>query len=403
MSRILAYNNVMAKTSKTITWKPVQVKLSDLEHWDDNPVTLSKAQADKLLKSEKKLGKLQTIAISPPVKGKHLLYDGHQRVNVWGAAYGLNTVVWALQSSRLLNDEERHAVPIMTRTATGSLDYEMVAGWDKFDLASFGMDTDWLKSIKADMSGLSGLLESQESETKDAEPQIDKAEQLLKKWKVKTGDLWQIGEHRLICGDCTDAAVVARVTGGEKADAIFTDPPYGVDYEYSEYEDKPENHEAFLESLWKALPPCEMIIMTPGHSHLPWFFEKKPHSIMVWYDKTKQSPSKAAYLNKFDIILVYGKVLTRYKWDVFEVQGVRGDGLRELHTCPKPVELFEKLIGEQNDAVVIYDPFSGSGTTLVACENLGRRGRAIEISPAYCAVTLQRMFDAFGIKGEKIK
>lgn len=243
-----------------------------------------------------------------------------------------------------------------------------------------------------------------EDESKDAEPQIDRAGELLKKWKVKTGDLWQIGEHRLICGDCTDAGVVGRVMGGERVDMIITDPPYGVDYEYINYKDIKENHQHFLDLVWGALPEYKMMVLTPGHSHLPWFFSKNPHSIMVWFDKTKQSPSKAAFLNKFDIILIYGKVFKRYKWDVFEVQGMRGDGLRELHTCPKPVELFEMIISEQDEAKIVYEPFSGSGTTLVACQNLNRRGRAIEISPAYCAVALQRMQDAFpGIDIKRIK
>jgi hypothetical protein len=187
--------------SKPITWQPVQVKLSDLEHWKDNPVTLSKSQAEKLLRSEKKLGKLQTIAISPKVKSKYLLYDGHQRVSVWGAAYGLDTVVWALQSSRILTDEERHAVPIMTRTGTGSLDFEMVKGWEGFDLESFGMDADWLKGMKVDAGGFADLLEAQKPPSADAEPQIDRAAELLKKWKVKRGDLFGLGAYT-VCPKC---------------------------------------------------------------------------------------------------------------------------------------------------------------------------------------------------------
>jgi len=64
----------------------------------------------------------------------------------------------------------------------------------------------------------------------DAEPQIDRAEELNKTWGVKSGDLWQIGEHRLLCGDSTKKDDVGRVMGGEKADMVFTDPPYGVSY-----------------------------------------------------------------------------------------------------------------------------------------------------------------------------
>jgi 16S rRNA G966 N2-methylase RsmD len=66
------------------------------------------------------------------------------------------------------------------------------------------------------------------------EPQINKAEELNKKWKVKLGDMWQLGEHRIICGDCTDVEVVKRLMGGEKADIVFTDPPYNVSYQDNE-------------------------------------------------------------------------------------------------------------------------------------------------------------------------
>ena len=62
----------------------------------------------------------------------------------------------------------------------------------------------------------------------DAEPQIDRAAELNEIWQVKPGDLWQCGDHRIICGDCTDSAVVERVMQGEKADLVFTDPPYGI-------------------------------------------------------------------------------------------------------------------------------------------------------------------------------
>jgi DNA modification methylase len=237
----------------------------------------------------------------------------------------------------------------------------------------------------------------------DAEPQIDKAAELQEKWQTASGQLWKLGDHRLLIGDCTVRENVERLMGGAEVDMIASDPPYGVDYEYAEYKDTPKAHEGFLDKFWLALPTYKMMVMTPGHSHLSWFFSKSPHSIMIWYDKTKQSPSKAAYLNKFDLILVYGKVLERYAWDVFEIQGVRGDGVRELHTCPKPIELFQALMEAQKEAHIIYEPFGGSGTTILAAENLNRRCYAMEISPTYGGVILQRFLDATGITPELVE
>ena len=92
------------------------------------------------------------------------------------------------------------------------------------------MDSDTLTNWQRDVTALGNLLASEEAESADAEPQIDRAAALQEKWQVKPGDLWRIGEHKLACGDCTDKAVVERVMGGEKASLVVTDPPYGVDY-----------------------------------------------------------------------------------------------------------------------------------------------------------------------------
>lgn len=145
-----------------IEWTPVKVKLGDLSHWADNPVTLTKAQAGKLLRSKEKLGKMQTLAIGPSNgDGKYPLYDGHQRANVWGAAFGMGLEVWALQSSRALTDEEHHAVPIMLRTAVGSLDWDALAGWDAAQLLQNGLDIDSLREWNADARNLLQMLQAE--------------------------------------------------------------------------------------------------------------------------------------------------------------------------------------------------------------------------------------------------
>src|SRR5690606_17244217 len=68
-----------------------------------------------------------------------------------------------------------------------------------------------------------------DDEAQDAEPQVNRAEELQKEWHTELGQMWQCGEHRVICGDCTDSGVVERLMRGEKADMVSTDPPYGMD------------------------------------------------------------------------------------------------------------------------------------------------------------------------------
>lgn len=232
-------------------------------------------------------------------------------------------------------------------------------------------------------------------ETVDPADLIDKAVELQKKWKVKRGDIWEIGKHRLMCGDSTSKEDVERLMDGSRAKIFATDPPYGVGYEYASHNDKDEK--AYFKLCGGFMPLALGLkcfgVVTVGHKHNNWWFTKfNPDSFVVWYDKTKQSPHKIAYLCKTELVLTWGKPQSKYSWDILEVQGVRGDGLRELHTCPKPVELFAKLIEPQTKrGDVAMDFFAGSGTTLVACEQTGRIGYGMEIEPKYCAVTLERL------------
>ena len=106
---------------------------------------------------------METLAIGPVNgDGKHPLYDGHQRVNVWGGAFGMGLEVNALQSNRPLTDDERHAVPIMLRTAAGALDYDILAGWTDYPITDWGLDADLLQGLKFDIAALGNLIESEE-------------------------------------------------------------------------------------------------------------------------------------------------------------------------------------------------------------------------------------------------
>jgi DNA modification methylase len=219
----------MNKEAVGLTWTPVQVRLRDLDGWEKNPKRLSEQQADRILRSLKKLGQLQTIAVSPPKpNGRRDIYDGHQRNSVWQKAYSPDLVVWALEASRFLTEQERKEVAVLTMQARASFDWDMLAQWD--DVEDFFDDFD-VRGWRDDAEALAALLAEVGGEQRgvvDAEPQIDRAEELRKKWRVEPGQLWQLGEHRLICGDCTDAAVVERLMAGEKADMVIADPPYGL-------------------------------------------------------------------------------------------------------------------------------------------------------------------------------
>jgi hypothetical protein len=241
----------------------------------------------------------------------------------------------------------------------------------------------------------------EEKPTKDAAPQVDRAAELLDKWQVKTGDLWQIGEHRLICGDCTDAATVERVMMGEKADITFTDPPYGVGLEYGMHEDNPEENESLVIRAFSFGPDSK--IWTPGLKNLARELIREPHAgILAWNRKFSVGwpPHGCSWATVWEPVLVTKPKCRKLKTDHFEYMTdtfkVGDTKLTELHPCPKAIGLWTELLeGLSEQGMVIYEPFSGSGTTILACENLGRKARAIELDPAYVAVALERMSAAF--------
>lgn len=291
-----------------------------------------------------------------------------------------------------------------------------------------------LASVQAGMD-LSGLWQSDELDellgelqvggtSGDTEPEIDRAEELRQKWQVRPGQLWQLGDHRLICGDCTDAATVARVMAGEKADLFLTDPPYGVSYadknawlnavakgnriqtpienDHSDIADIARD--VWLPAFSLALECCchtasfylfmpqggdQMMMMMMMMNDAGW----TPRHELIWL-KNNHVLGRSDYNYKHEPIL-YGwkRKGTHHFYGDFQTSVIecKKPQNSDLHPTMKPVELIERLIPNNTQTgAIVYDPFLGSGTTLIACEQLSRRCRAVEISPGYVAVALER-------------
>jgi len=253
---------------------------------------------------------------------------------------------------------------------------------------------------------------------------IDKAEELLLKWQCKEGDLWRIGEHRLLCGDCTDKATVARLFGDNEADLTLTDPPYGVSYadknkffneigKGNHVQTEIENDHMSIDDikpLWlgaftNALNSChdkasfysfmpqggdQMMMMMMMISEAGWM----PKHELIWL-KNNHVLGRTDYSYKHEPILYGWKrngthlYYGGFQTSIFEFNKPLKS---EFHPTMKPVELVTKLIENSTIANgLVYDPFLGSGTTMVAAQQTGRRCFGLEIAPKYCAVILQRM------------
>jgi DNA modification methylase len=331
-------------------------------------------------------------------------------LKVLNEKYGADYEVDVRVASRALTEKEREKLTIfLHKGAAGDWDFDVLANnFELDDLLNWGFDK---KELDIDL--WAGDV------PEDVEPQIDKAEELREKWQVQTGQLWQLGAHRLICGDCTDKAVVDRVMGGEVAILMVTDPPYGVVYDANwRNEMDRANGKPYGERAIGKVTNDDRIDWGAAYSLFTG------DVVYVWHcDRSAREVSQNIEDAGFDIVaqiiwvknnIVIGRGDYHYKhepcWYAVRKgknhnwQGSRKESsVWEInkplksetgHSTQKPLECMSKPI-ENNTAVgeLVYDPFLGSGTTLIACERLGRKCRAVEISPAYCAVAIQRWVD----------
>lgn len=403
---------------------------------------------------------------------------------------------------------------------------EVNSGWDEELLKLEIADIDWgdIKGLSVDDFEFGEInFKEDEAETSDAdaEPQIDKAEELRAKWGVEPGQLWELGDHRILCGDSTKIGDIQKLMGQEKAALLHADPPYGMGKEkdgvendnlYAEKLDafqmewwrtfRPsleDNASAYIwgnsEDLWRlwycgGLKDCErltfrsQIIWDKPPSASAWgspigseSMRSYPHGYEVclffmlgeqgfnnnadnYWDgwepirsyletEMKRAGWSVKDLNKITGTQMAGHWVTKSQWsliaaehyakiqaaardhdafkrdhdalkrdfyatrayfdnthenmtDVWDFGRVTGEE-RHGHATPKPVTMICRAIKSSSPkGAVVIEPFSGSGTTLMACEQLGRKCRAIEISPAYVAVAIQRWVDATGKEPRKI-
>ena len=297
----------------------------------------------------------------------------------------------------------------------------MNSGWD-IDLLSLEisqLDTDGfnLELLGFDSKELDELLAPEVVEgltDEDAVPDVPDEP------KTKLGDIYILGNHRLMCGDSTSLDQIEKLLDGEMADMAFTDPPYNVDYGNSNnprhksrqiMNDKmnDDDWDTFVNDYITALLTyCHgniYIAMSDKElGHMQLTFEKlggKWASFIVWV-KDRLVLSGKDYHSRHETIL-YGwkdgvsdrqRVEDRTETDVWEIKRPSNS---ELHPTMKPVELVERaLTNSSKSKNIVLDLFGGSGTTMIACEKLNRKAYIMELDPKYCDVIVKRWEDFTG-------
>ena len=407
-----------------ITWTNDTRKLSDLVPWEHNPKRMTRKQAAGLRLSIERFGFAVPFLVSPDGD----IYDGHQRQALMNAIkeYGPDAVVDVRVSSRPLTDDERRELVVRLKQNQAGWDFEMLPNlYEREELLEWGFEPEELGMFPDEPAG------------DDPGPQVDRAAELREKWGVELGQLWALGEHRLICGDCTDRAVVEAVMGGEKADVCVTDPPYGSAYDGSNRmtgrthetilkndDTDPELLQQFADGAIYAIDAAlrdggVVYCFTAMWTYCTWrtHFEKrfKLRSIIIWV-KDNPSAGRSDFFWGYELAFYGTRGQKAHTWnggrgqtDVWQFRSVnsfgyvKDDGSRnalndtQMHPTQKPTDLIEHALNlSSNKRDVVVDPFLGSGTTLIACERLGRRCRAVEIEPGYVAVCLERFYQMTG-------
>jgi DNA modification methylase len=224
--------------------------------------------------------------------------------------------------------------------------------------------------------------------------------------KTKLGDIYQLGNHRLMCGDSTSIDAVEKLMDGQKADMVFTDPPYNIDYqgvkdkrEKIKNDKMPDNE--FVDFLTESLMGCEVMYVCCSWHYAHLFREamirlaRQPKAMIVW-DKVNPAQHLDKYFKQHEIIFYYGDYggQKTLRGDVWTLKRQKNT----VHPTMKPVELIEIALQDNAGKKIVYDGFGGSGSTMIACEKLGRQARMMELDPKYCDVIVKRWEDFTGKK-----
>ncbi len=342
----------MTETGGTI--KAEQRAIADLIPFARNSRTHSETQIAQIAASIREFGWTNPLLVD----GQNGIIAGHGRLSA-ARKLGLASVPVIVLDH--LTEAQKRALVIADNKLS------MNAGWD-MDLL---------------ISEIAGLTDPDATPEPPAEP------------VTVLGDVWVLGKHRIVCGDSTDALVVETI-GGTECAMLLSDPPYGIGYEYDKHEDGDNEANAQLVADVFALAPAARV-WTPGLNNLARDIARFGKArVLVWFKKFAAAGNGVGGASTWEPILIVGRTPERkLNNDVLEVktdrETVGGKSLRDLHSCPKPVALYAKLLESLTKAgQAVYEPFSGSGTTIIAGEMTGRSIHAIELSPAYVDVAVIR-------------
>ena len=381
------------------------VNINDLKKYHKNAKKHPKEQVKRIANSIKEFGMCDPIGVWGE---DNLIIEGHGRLKALKKLGYKEAPIIRLDH---LSEEQRKAYTLAhNKSAESEWDFEILAeelnSIVDIDMMDFGFD-----------------LSIDEEEPKVIE---DEVPEVPEEPKAKYGDIYQLGNHRLMCGDSTDINDVEKLMNGEKSHMVFTDPPYLMGFEGNVHGDGTKSHNAKFGAIKNdkmsredgdkfILDTFNMIKNFNEGAYYVCFYrlgldyifraldtlDNRYKALIIW-NKGNHTLSNSDYMSKYEPI-VYGWFNEhnfygdRSNFDIWDIKRTKKN---DLHPTMKPVELVEKaMLNSSKKGDIVLDLFGGSGTTLMVSEQLDRNARIMELDPRYVDAIISRWENMTGSKG----
>jgi DNA modification methylase len=383
-----------------------QISIETLIPYVNNARTHSDAQVAQIAASIKEFGFNNPVLIADD----NSIIAGHGRVMA-ARKLGKNTVP-AVRLSHL-TEMQRKAYILADNKLALNADWDnSLLAIELADLKDLGFDTDLTGFSADEIAALMPveLTEGLTDEDEVPEAPVDPV--------TKLGDVWVLGKHRLMCGDSTSIDAVDKLMDGQKADMVFTDPPYGMfldtDYDSMFAADKAHrktgkrfdevagDHDDFapelISTIFTAFPDAKEVFIWGADYFSDLIPNRKDGSWVVWDKRTNENMDKVSG-NTFELCWSkqkHKRLIARILWSGHHGMA-KDDTKTRVHPTQKPVELVSWFFDQWGkDCKSVADLFGGSGSTLIACEKTNRQANLMELDPKYVDVIVKRWQDFTG-------
>ena len=352
----------------------IDKKIGEIKPYEKNPRKNDNA-VDAVASSISQFGFKNPIVID----GNNVIICGHTRYKA-AKKLGLDVVPCVVASD--LTDEQIKAYRLADNK---------VAELAEWDIDLLGEELDGIFDI--DMSDFGFDLSEEEEETEIIEDEVPQEVEPV----AKMGDIWQLGRHRLMCGDSTDKSTVELLMDGVKADMVFTDPPYNIAYQGVSDKRTIKNDKMldddFVQFLQDSIMKTDTAYVCCSWQYSHLFRQAMenlgmPPKAMIIWNKVNPAQHLDKYFKQHEIIWYFGKFggEKTLRGDIWECKRQKNT----IHPTMKPIELIAMALNDQKDKKNVYDAFGGSGSTLIACEQLDRNCFMMELDPHYVDVIIAR-------------